>query len=124
MLKINRDTALQVLEAVVNEAGSDFIYRDTANKACEYEAGGKPSCIVGHALVKAGVPVSVLILMDRRGDSSIDSEDLEEVFTEHEIVISPDALSVFAEAQAAQDTTGTTWGNALARSQSIRQEQS
>lgn len=77
---------------------------------CSYQKGGEPSCIVGHALVRLGMPVEELMEFDDTGDSGIgcivsSNDDLFEIDDEK-------ALWGVEKAQSNQDN-GVPWGMAV-----------
>lgn len=110
-MTITAPQALQALKEVVAEApaGRDTVYQDRGTGGeCYYVRYGVPSCIVGRALHRLGVPIEVLQGLDTAsmgdpiGASSLARRG----------VTTPDAAVVFANAQLAQDR-GKTWGQAL-----------
>lgn len=127
MFTITPSVALELLEAVVAEAGEDHVY-GVATPVCLYaeypldeydEYGGMvdrdappvgPGCIVGHALHMAGLPLEALAQMDNYG--SITEADHREWLVAHGIDLTPEAQQVFYAAQLYQDR-GCTWGHAL-----------
>lgn len=73
MKTISREDMLAALEQVVDERGGDFRYQSPNRKQCVYEFEGEPSCGVGLALYKLGVPINTLSDMDRPGRISLSS---------------------------------------------------
>lgn len=113
---IDGDRALALIAEVVAEFGVDFFYADhvrvpdrpgnhgaAERVLCVYVRDGRCSCLIGHALHRAGVPIAELERM--RG--VIDLVQLPD-----RVQLTPDALTVFVAAQSAQDN-GHPWGNAL-----------
>ena len=106
-IHITKTKALQLLKNAVERKGADYVYPSVGN--CKYVVNKtKPSCLVGEALLEAGVPPSRLYgqpinklridgIVDRLGD---------------DVVIDRGAVQVFGDAQDQQDT-GETWGTAL-----------
>jgi hypothetical protein len=103
---ITGEQALELLRQVVAEAGETFVDRTPVDRggASVYTVGGKPCCLVGHALVAAGASIEDL---DRLQDRSIDA-----VLRVGRLWLEWDAAVVFNVAQLLQDE-GTTWGAAL-----------
>jgi hypothetical protein len=57
---IDGPTALRLLREVVAEK-PDYVYERGDNDVCQYVRDGKPSCVVGHVLTRAGRPVDLLL---------------------------------------------------------------
>lgn len=102
--------ALRILTEIVEEKGADYVYPDSEKKGgdiCQYltydEHGNPtgPSCLVGHYLVRTGMPMSDLVQYE--GTNINDTFDLD---LPHWLV------EALAWAQRAQDR-GDTWGKAL-----------
>lgn len=102
------------IREVVEEYGEDYIYntrRESGGKRCVYvNESGQPSCLIGKALFKLGVPLEDLASFDGdyEGDA-LGAVDLP--------VFSPSgdyrSASWFAQlVQNAQDS-GQSWGEAL-----------
>ncbi|MFJ8818180.1 hypothetical protein [Amycolatopsis thermoflava] len=112
---IDVDRALQLLREVVAERGADTVYQPVRLGAsrpdraplpnCVYAHNGAPSCLVGHALHRAGVPVEDLAKMTGQID--------ELSWWPESLDVGSDAVEVFLAAQYAQDE-GSPWGDALA----------
>lgn len=106
---INARRALELLTDVV-EGNEDFRYEhviDPDNGSnCVYQVNGEPSCLVGHALVRAGVPMSFLVRMDEE----VAAAEVMDAYLDDSVT--PGALKVFGAAQIRQDG-GQTWGEAL-----------
>lgn len=136
-IEIDEVKALELLEAAVAERGADYTYQSEFGEGviCEYQYGGKPACLVGAALHKAGVDVDTLVQMDTGvfhteegleyevGGTSIsdlaaeplswdEGTELPAPLSLFDITLTKKALDMFSVAQAAQDT-GNTWGAAL-----------
>ena len=66
--------ALWLLREVVIAAPPGYVYEPPDYGDCVYVAGGHPSCLVGHVLVRWGWPVDVLarrhgcIIVEQSGD--------------------------------------------------------
>lgn len=107
---IDARRALELLTDVV-EGREQYVYEGPADKEfggtkCVYQDGGQPSCVVGHALVRAGATPDQLIALD---DGAIGADHLYEYLPDH---VSRGACEVFSKAQGYQDT-GYTWGESL-----------
>jgi hypothetical protein len=66
--QIDVGTALDLLARVVNSCGDEFTDTPVAepsheDRGCRYAFDGKPQCMVGHALARAGVHVEQLEAM-------------------------------------------------------------
>lgn len=111
MRTITGDEALALLKRAVDLRGDNHRAGE-----CVYADGGKPVCLVGTALVEAGVPVLALERMDRQqnGDGgSIDKPRVLEILaSDGEVTLEPRALALFRTAQSYQDDGGT-WGDAV-----------
>lgn len=145
---IDKSKALELLHKAVDEKGNDYVYpRGTglASQTCTYERNGEPSCIVGHALAYVGVPVEHLKVLDSLSDPAIGNDTtiatLEEDYevgaeasyfdpetdigpsawleTNDDVVLTEEALLVFATAQNRQDA-GTPWGEAVRDAERLR----
>lgn len=83
------------------------------DKNCVYQRERKPSCIVGHALHRLGLPIHDLEEFDLHEDSGIG-----EIIDVHEDLFDVDdveAVGYIVITQNHQDT-GWTWGDAVGRS--------
>ncbi len=107
--QITKDRALELLREIVAEYGEDWVYasRDDGT-TCTYTRQGQPSCLIGHVLHRAGVPIEHLATLDRGDTPSIGTTTVD-----WGIEITPDARRVLGVAQHAQDD-GSSWGTALA----------
>lgn len=63
MIELTISTAVEILDELVEEFGSDYVYESTDGR-WHYVRDGKPSCIVGHVLAKVGVPIERLEVAD------------------------------------------------------------
>jgi hypothetical protein len=113
METIGARRALELLTDVVDVFGPDTVYEKMVapgapdnGLGCRYEWQGSPSCLVGQALFRAGVPTEKLVEFDLRDlpARSISSRG---------VGVTPEAAQVFQAAQTVQDADGT-WGEALA----------
>jgi hypothetical protein len=107
---IDETRALVLLRQVV--AGrEDFVYHVGESERCLYMQGGEPSCVVGHALALAGIPLSEIAGLDGGDDpeASVPAQDLSDVLES----VAPAAAWLFGAAQEAQDA-GQPWRVALA----------
>ena len=92
----------------------DYVYEKPAD-GCAYEVDGKPSCLVGHAMFRLGMPLDLI----RRCDSEGPIEHvLDEVCGEFDE--SGDDRGVYRTllgwTQGAQDS-GKPWGEAVSESE-------
>jgi hypothetical protein len=134
-INIDGQRAVDLLRKVVPLKGEDYVY-DTHSTGgdCVYLTYDlKPSCVVGYALLEAGVSRDVLYRIDHDGvdyhdpetgeeyhvgDTGIDSHELGYYLEENEVHLTEDAQAILGAAQRAQDN-GETWGRALWRAEHI-----
>lgn len=101
-----------VMEAVVAEAGEDFVYTTEDNYyGCRYLDDGEPSCIVAH--VVAAISPEAVPELD--GFEFLNPNDI----NLSTIIFDPMAARFLTEAQIIQDRPGKTWGEALAHAKSV-----
>lgn len=108
---LDLETTRRFLAEAIAEKGEDYVYPLDGYESCaylEYDTDKKPtgpSCLVGHVLVKAGVPMAAL--MEEEGSSALAAVyDL--------LPDTPERLtSALRAAQTLQDA-GETWGSAVA----------
>lgn len=94
------------MEAVVAEAGEDFVYATEDNYyGCRYLSDGEPSCIVAH-VVAAIAPEAVPELEEFEDLNALD-------LNFSTVIFDPQAVQFLYDAQFVQDTPGKTWGEAL-----------
>ncbi|MBG6106590.1 hypothetical protein [Frigoribacterium sp. CG_9.8] len=132
-IHITKDQAIEFLNQAVAAKGADFKYKtgyksgtDPDARGCHYVRDGAVSCIVGHALSYAGVPVAFLDKMDdqerwpREGED--DDSDYPQVtgtgigqiaqFLTEEVTMDADALDMLVRVQRWQDV-GESWGSSV-----------
>ncbi len=107
----------EAMREVVAKKPAGYTYpqshRTKHNKTCQYVFRGKPSCLIGQALVKVGVTVDEL--RKQEGDSA------REVL--NRLTDVSDAVRFAAtSAQRFQDG-GLTWADALARFEAVLAEE-
>lgn len=106
MEPLTRERAVELAREVVAEVGADFVYKspDASPGGFYVHPGDKPGCLVGHVLLRHGVPVETLKQYNDLG-----------VFLLHgETSLLSDGASAFLEeAQDLQDN-GKPWGRAVA----------
>jgi hypothetical protein len=99
-------TLTATLQAIVDEVGPEFCYRDRYGDGCLYVVDDTPACLVGVALHRLGMPVEDLRDWDNEhSDSTISVVGFD--------ILSPRAVALLAEAQTLQDD-GDTWALAVA----------
>lgn len=103
--------ALQLVREVVAEHGADTVY-NMPGERCRYVWNDACSCLVGHALHRAGVPIDVLAQVDDGNKSSIEVAEIPGCELDDQ------ARWIFVVAQEAQDS-GFTWGRAGADAEEI-----
>lgn len=96
---------MTAMEAVVAEAGEDFVYTDESHTACRYLVDGEPSCIVAH-VVAAITPEAVSELEEFEYLNALD-------LNLSTVIFNPQAAQFLYDAQFVQDAPGETWGKAL-----------
>ena len=107
---IDARRALELLTDVV-EGNEEYRYEYVEDLAeggtsCVYQVNGEPSCLVGHALIRAGVPMSFLVRMDEE----LAAAEVMDAYLGASVT--KGAVKVFDAAQVRQDG-GQTWGEAL-----------
>lgn len=105
-IEITPEKAIALLEECVAEKGAAFIYERPQGNACAFVDKGVPSCLVGHALHKAGITLAALRRFDKVGGN------IECLVNDGSIALPEVATSIFQRAQELQDD-GWTWGKAL-----------
>lgn len=118
MEHVDKRRALELLIDVVEAYGENTTYETVpltlggtrvpgSGNACRYQYLGHPSCLIGHALFRAGATMTSLEMLDRHGASARAIPD-----RAYNLDVSEDASRVFQAAQNVQDG-GDTWGAAL-----------
>jgi hypothetical protein len=94
-----------LLAAALAEKGEDYIYPDAEkrNGVCQYVHGGKPSCLVGNVLHRAGWSIEAL--------QAADAESLWEWLPDQDDQTG-DGRRLLSDAQWSQDR-GEPWGMAV-----------
>lgn len=112
MIEIDGKTALELVRKQVEKAGGEFVYEVPDDGYCRYTKQGECSCIVGHALHDAGVPLKVLEAMDTASGFdtpvAIGDDDARALLAVNGVRLSNSAQLVFMAAQETQDD-GWTW---------------
>lgn len=104
---IDGATALRLLREVVAER-PDYVYKPPQDMGvCVYVADGKPSCIVGHVLSRAGCTSDQLHSLDMIG--AIDATWLDVDWLE----LTDEAIRILGTAQGVQDGQSEPWSRAL-----------
>jgi len=112
VIHIDTQYAITLLKQVVEERGEGFSYKVPQGATrCLYEWQGSPSCGVGAALHKAGVPVHVLAKLDDACGEIADDET-REFLQENQVILTPDATRVLWGFQGSQDN-GANYASAL-----------
>lgn len=112
----NCEEAVRLMEEVVSEKGADYVYKPVSlsdgSKSCFYVRDGQPSCLVGHALVRAGWTIDEVHGLDGIGN---DAPTASEIYLYKEFSNLPrEVCETFDAAQHEQDG-GNSWGDALER---------
>jgi hypothetical protein len=119
MIEITSDDVLTQLRGIVAEYGGDYVYTPKAlegigGPTCNYVDGEGGDCIVGHYLLRKGVPIERL----RRADASsmgggMNAYDMLSTLKDEGVVdFDWTSANMLGEAQRVQDA-GETWGYAL-----------
>lgn len=134
---VDKAKAIELLEKVVADKGAGYKDPNSLNDedSCTYvDSEGAPLCIIGHVLVnELGVPGRILATAGEIGEliqlpvaredgewtgepGVIEYDDFVAGHTSRyeEVEFTPEAVSVFGDAQWAQDL-GKSWGEALDR---------
>jgi hypothetical protein len=116
---IDEQWAMSLLAEVVSDFGEDHIYENDGLQAplasCVNVADGQPSCIVGHVLVRAGIPVSTFYENNAVETGMYGTYS---AFKNGVADITEGAYMILAAAQRAQDD-GHTWGEAYEAAQTV-----
>ena len=92
----------------------DYVYERPAD-GCAYEVDGKPSCLVGHAMFRLGMPLDLIRRCDRAGAIEHVLDEIRGEFDE-----SGDDKGVYRTllgwTQGVQDS-GTPWGEAVSEAE-------
>ena len=96
----------------------DFVYRSIGGK-CVYESDGEPSCLVGHALFRLGVPASQVASFNECGAIGLVIDANASVFGEMRADADEwEYRELLAMAQAYQDGQ-LPWGQAVAHAERV-----
>jgi len=122
METIDKKRALELLEQVVEEFGPETTYEDIdpdwgRGEDCQYVGNdGKPKCLVGQALAKAGFefPLDPYYPGDGSPYKYVNDSAYHYLTEYADESVTEFAKVVFEVAQRVQDT-GQTWGQALAK---------
>jgi len=120
---IDLDRALALLTRVVEVKGEDYVYPNW-NNDCRYADYGPdgervPGCIVGYALIEAGVPLDDLTELEGSVRSLVNEHVLEETVG---VQLTPAAMRAWQAAQESQDD-GSPWGKALIEAKHAAEEE-
>jgi hypothetical protein len=117
---IDKDKALELLDAAVTLKGADYVL--PYGEGCLYfeEDGTTPVCIVGHALASVGVklgdlgPIKISNSFSNYygKDAEMDNQRVLRSTEIDGVELSEDARLVFDQAQSYQDE-GWSWGEAV-----------
>lgn len=112
-MQITKPKAKQLLRDVVR-GNESYVYRsEDHGDRCVYEYDGKPSCVVGQVLYRAGVSIDVLAELDDLDYSSFMDDDPVDVLKEAGLTMTKPARNLLVMVQTRQDQ-GISWGSALA----------
>ena len=116
MSKKIKATAIEQEVRSIAEKNPDFVYRSPLaedNERCVYIHNGKPSCIVGQALVRLGVDKEFLHKLDTDYEGGVGILEALQSYDEFEFD-DKEAADLVAWSQHFQDT-GIPWGEAVER---------
>lgn len=107
-------TALRLLREVVAER-PDHVYQNPEGEGagCVYTHQGKPDCLVGHVLARAGFDIELIARLDGHGL-------IDDAVAETGLPVSGDAVTILDAAQDVQDTR-RPWRDALAAAEAAAQ---
>lgn len=99
------DRAVELAREVVAEKGADFVYEEEEGAwgGLYVHAGDKPGCLVGHILLRHGVPVETLKNYNSMGIAWVADETG---------VAAAEATNFLESVQGDQDD-GHSWGKAV-----------
>lgn len=123
-LELTLEKAKSLVDEVIKEKGSDFVYKRLPGEDCKYVHEGftwdvdvedyvsdegtyEPGCIVGYALHKAGIP---LVMLEKNEGASA-SYALDRLEQDGLLTCTPEASRFLEGVQDLQDS-GRTWGTA------------
>lgn len=116
---VDTGEVLHVAEQIVNEFGHDYVYIEPDDGICRYVYKGKPSCLVGHILVRLGAPINAIRVSEEARLNAGEGlgvdvllESLTPTWSTLGFTLTAQAVEVLAAVQNTQDT-GRTWGQAL-----------
>lgn len=116
--RITAALVTDLLQQAVEAKGAGYVYPRSLDfeTRCLYVENGEPSCIVGHVLVAAGLPVEMVAELDTFNGNGwgggVGAGRLaQRPFARYNISLP--AASILGAAQAEQDG-GSTWGDAVA----------
>ncbi len=115
LIEIDGPKALELLAEAVEAKGEDYVYPRGDFDGCSYVRDDQPSCLVGHALFRAGLGVDVLRALDvgDYGDSDSAIGEVCKVSADlFGFAVTDAAERALRVAQASQDC-GVPWGEAL-----------
>lgn len=115
-IELNANNVTEALKAAVALNGEDYVYPAESGGRCDYVRDGKPSCIVGHVLVGAGVEMWRLEAADNNfGGAGTPANDLLRQLEDEEVLTyNAEALALLTKAQREQDLE-RPWGESLNR---------
>lgn len=115
---ITLDAMQEAVRAIVATAPEGYVYpyaripSKQSTGTCNYVVGGAPSCLIGQALARLGVPIATLQVMDA-GNSGIYEPRVLDILGKASFYLEREAVLYAAGAQSAQDN-GDTWVGAEA----------
>jgi hypothetical protein len=119
MIELSNRAVIEGLKALVDEKGEEFVYvkgDGLDGSTCRYVRNGKPDCMIGQFLAKAGVPLERLARADEPvgfgGGGSPACDLLKELKAEGVVSITDKGIAALQAAQSRQDRD-YPWGAAL-----------
>lgn len=112
MRVVTYEETLRALNEVVREKGYKYAYPRERRGACYNVFEGEPDCIVGHVLVRLGVPIE---WFDTDSRDNADVGDVcKALYLQDLFEFEEDAKDLLGYSQAAQDNA-IPWGEAVTR---------
>ena len=126
-MRITGEQMRAMLVEIANER-PDYVYEppEGFGGACVYVHNGEPSCIIGHALARFGVPLDDVELLDympnydgdlpeEKDSAFVGDAHFSNTLTKRGVYLDVSALNIAEAVQALQDSF-TSWGAAVERS--------
>jgi hypothetical protein len=114
MLELSFEEAVSLVREIVEKYGEDYVYPQGDLGKCDYVREGQPSCLVGHVLVRKGVPIERLQKADKlMGGAGVTAEMLLPELQMEEVLKTTDRAAIFLDTVQSGQDEGVAWGDAL-----------